>query len=106
MPRFDPVLWMENHVEAVEEVLAKITAFNLFLQVLIGGCHHADIHLYRLRRSHRLKTMLIQSTQNLRLRLEAHITHFIQKEGSAVRLLQLADFDVRRAIQIRETVTE
>ncbi len=58
------------------------------------------------RRAHRLKALLVERAQHLGLGLQRHVAHFIQKQRSAVGLLQLADFVIERAGQAALAVAE
>src|SRR4051812_41670721 len=95
-----------NDIETIKKIFAKIAALDFFFQVLIGSCNYAGVYLNRLRRSNGLKTVLIQSSQNLRLRFEAHVAHFVQKEGTTMSLLQFSDFMIRSAIRMLEPVAK
>ena len=81
-----------NHVQPVKQIFAKISALDFFFQILVGGRHHANIHLNGCLGAHRLEALLLQRPQNFGLGLQAHVAHFVQKERPAVGLLQLAGF--------------
>ena len=86
-----------NHVEAVEQVLAEIAALDLLFQILVGGGHHAHVHLHGFGRAHRLEALLFERAQHLGLGAQAHVADFVQKQRAAVGLLELADLVFVRA---------
>jgi len=52
--------------------------------VLVGGRHHAHVHLHGFGRAHRLEALLFQHAQHLGLGAQAHVAHFVQEERAAV----------------------
>ena len=86
-----------NHIETVKQVLAEITPGDFFFQILVRGRDDAGINRDRLISSYRREALFIQGAQHLRLRLEAHIPHFVEKKRPAVRLLKFAFFIAGRA---------
>src|SRR5256885_2248927 len=61
-----------NHVESIEEVLAKGAASDFLLEILIRGGQDANVDGHRLARADRLKALLFKYTQDFRLRAQAH----------------------------------
>ena len=86
-----------NHVEPIEQVLAKVAPPDLLFQVLIRRRDHPHVHLHGLARPDRLETLFLQSPQHLGLRVEAHVADLIKEERAAVGLLKLADLVLSRA---------
>src|SRR5258708_5960253 len=73
------------------EILAEGAALDLRLEVLVGRGNHADVDLDRARRSETLDLPFLQHPEDFGLRLRAHIADFVEEDGAAVRLLELAD---------------
>ena len=80
----------DDDAQAVVEVLAEIAFGNLRRKVLVGRGEHADIHFDVLVAAHAGEFLLLQDTQHLGLGGQAHIADFVQEEGAAVRLFELA----------------
>jgi hypothetical protein len=81
-----------NHVQPVEEVLAKVAARDLLFQVFIGRGDHPHIDLHRTGRANRREAAFIQRAQHFGLHLEAHVADFIEEERAAVGALEGAAF--------------
>src|SRR5687767_10496729 len=79
------------------QVLSKCPAVDLLFQILVRRRENADVHLDRPRRPQPLDFTLLEDAQHLRLRLRAHVADFVEKDGSAVGLLELADLLLGRA---------
>ena len=79
-----------NHVQAVEKVLAKISAGNFFFQVFVGRGDHAGVDGNGLVAAHGSEVLFFERAQNLRLRLQAHVADFVEEERSAVGLQEFA----------------
>ena len=86
-----------DYVQAIEQVFAEIAALDLFVQVLIGGRHHAHVHLHRRPGAHRLEALLLQCAQHFGLRAQAHVADFVQENRSAIGFLKFADLGFVRA---------
>ena len=86
-----------NHVEPIEQILAKTTGLDLMLQALIGGRDDAHIHSHGHGCADRLETLFFENAQHLGLRLEGHVADFIQKQCSAISQLELSFLGVRGA---------
>ena len=95
-----------NHVQPVEQILAKIAALDLLLQILVGGRDHAHVHLHELGRAHRLEALLVERAQHLGLRPQAHVADLVQEQRAAVGLLELADLVLVRAGEAALAVAE
>src|SRR5271169_3437813 len=81
-----------NHVKPVEEVFAEIALGDFVFKVFIRRGDHARIRRDGLLLPDRNEAALVEGAQDFRLRLEAHVTDFIQEQGTAVGLLKLALF--------------
>ena len=81
-----------DYVEAVEQVFAKVSAFNLLVEILVGGGDDTNVHLDRFGGADGLEALFVERTQHFCLSLKAHVGDFVEKQGAAVGLLELADF--------------
>ncbi len=86
-----------DHVEPVEQVLAKVAAFDFVFEILVRGGHDADIHLDRFGRTHRLQTLFFQRAQDFGLRLERHVADLVEEQSAAVGPLELTDLVLQHA---------
>lgn len=77
-------------VQPIVEIFAEPALANLGDQVLIGGRDEAHIHLLRLTRPDRLDLALLDGAQQLDLYVERKIADFVEKEGAAVGIDELA----------------
>src|SRR5580765_2692414 len=79
-----------NHVEPVKQIFAEVAARDLFFQILVGRGNHANVDGDGLIAAHRRKALLVESAQDLRLRLQAHVADFIEEKRSPMSPLELA----------------
>src|SRR5215472_10382839 len=79
-----------DHVQPVEQVLAKVALRNLFFQVLVGRGDHARVYRDWIVASYRRKALLIERAQDLGLGFQAHVAYFVEKQRASVRFLKLA----------------
>ncbi len=77
-----------NHIEPVEEVFAEVALGDLFFEILVGGGDEAHIDAQGLRAADGRKQLVVERAENLGLRLQAHVAHFVEEERSAVGALQ------------------
>ena len=82
--------YKRDHVQSVKKIFAEVSLGNFFLQILVGGSNHAHIHGDWVVASDRNEALLLQRAQDFRLRLQAHVADFIQKQGSSIGFLKLA----------------
>ena len=95
-----------NHVQTVKKILTEVPLGDFFLQVFVGRSNHAHVDGDGVVASHRNKSLLFQGTQYFGLRLQTHVSDFIQKQGSAISLLKLAFFVRRRPRKRRFAMPE
>src|SRR6266849_230890 len=81
-----------DHVETVEEILAKGAARNLLIEILIGCGDDAHVHAQSFVGPDTLEALLLEDAQYFRLRAQAHIADFIQEERSTVGFLKFPCF--------------
>ncbi len=79
-----------EHLEPVEQILAKIPALHRLLQIAVGGRNHADVGLLRPRAAEPLELALLQDPQKLGLGRRAHLADFVQEQHAAGCQLDLA----------------
>ncbi len=77
-------------VQPIVEIFAEPALANLGDKVLICGRDEAHIHLLRLTRPDRLDLALLDGAQQLDLYVERKIADFVEKEGAAVGIDELA----------------
>src|SRR5947209_587362 len=81
-----------NHVQAIEQVLAKQPVFHLALQRFIGGGQHTHIYRNVALSAQARELAILQHVQQLGLQRRMHFADFIQKNTSIVGLLELPEF--------------
>src|SRR5260370_1926278 len=79
-----------NDFDAVVEVFAESAPGKFLLQVLVGGGQNADIHWDGGAAAHTFHHALLQNAQDLGLGGEAEVANFVQEQGSAIGVLELA----------------
>src|ERR1700722_3641543 len=79
-----------NDVEAIEEIFAKISFGNLLFQIFISRGYDSHVYGNGIVTSHGDEALLFERAQNFRLRLQAHVADFIQKQRSAIGSVKLA----------------
>ncbi|MGB2906107.1 MAG: hypothetical protein WBB73_03345 [Candidatus Aminicenantaceae bacterium] len=84
-----------NYIQPEVQILAKIPVFDLFFQVLVGGGYDPHIHLIDPAGTHLLDLALLQDTEDLCLRLEAHVANLVQENGPVVRQFEFAGLLLR-----------
>src|SRR5258705_7788679 len=77
-----------DDVEAIEEVFSKLTFAYRFDDVLIGGCDHSHVDLHVLTSANPTNHFLLQSAQQLRLKLGLERLYFVKKQRASVRRLK------------------
>src|ERR1700722_2994825 len=81
-----------NHVEAVEKIFAKISAGDFVFEIFVGGGDYADIDGGQFFAADRGEALFFERAQNLGLRLQAHVSDFVEKERASAGLLEFAFF--------------
>jgi hypothetical protein len=72
-----------NYVQAIVEVLAKLTGLNAFIQFAIGRCYDANIDALALRSANRPNLPILKYTQEFALQAEAHVSDLVEKDRPA-----------------------
>lgn len=86
-----------DHVQPVIEIVAEGALLHHGRQVLVGGRHHADVHLDLLAAAHTLELPFLQNAQQLDLQVRRQLGDFVQKKRAAVGLLKTAPAHGHRA---------
>ena len=79
-----------DHVQPVEEILAKRSVGDHPREIRVRGGDDADVDLDRVRVADALELALLQHAQQLRLQRRAHRPDFVEEERALVRLLEPA----------------
>ena len=79
-----------NHVEAVVQVLAELTAGHQLMQIAVRGGDDAHVDLHRFLAPDRTDVIFLQNAQQLDLKPHGHVADFIQQQRSALRGLKQA----------------
>src|SRR5580698_7664385 len=95
-----------DYVEAVEKIFTKIALGDFIFEIFVGGGDDADIDGDGIVTAYRNEALLLESAQNLGLRLEAHVADFVEEERAAIGSLKLALFVGRGAGKRRLAVSE
>ena len=102
-----------NDAQPVEQVLAELALGDALGKVAVRRRDDADVRVPRgAVRADRLDFSRLQEAEEERLHAQAHLAHFVEKEGPAVRELQLARlvairpgeaaFDVAEELRLEE----
>ena len=89
-----------DHVETVEQVLAKTPGLHFGRQVLVRGADDAHVHRFFLRVAERPHAPLLNRAQQLGLHGQWQIADFVKKQSAATRGLEEA-FTVLRGAGVR-----
>src|SRR5258708_5729504 len=100
--------WQINgdYVQPVEQVFTEPAFAHQHLQIDIGGGDHADVNLDLLHAAEVHELLVLQDTQDFRLRFQAHGADFVEEDGAAVGDLEQAflgrDRAGERALDVSE----
>ena len=86
-----------NDAQAVHEIRAKASGLDLAPQRPVRGRDDADVHLDRVTLSDPRDLVGLEHAQHLRLEIERHLGHLVQKERAAVGQAELAGHVAHRA---------
>ena len=73
-----------DHVQAVEQVLAKQARSHLAFEVPVGGRYDAHVHRFTDCAADGAHSAFLQGAQQLHLHRQRHVADFIQKEGATL----------------------
>src|SRR3954452_17531420 len=80
-----------KHVQSVVKIRSELPFLNHLLQILICCCDDPHIHMNRMAATQSLELLLLESTQELRLKFKREVPDFVEKQRSAVRSLKPSD---------------
>ena len=80
-----------KHIQSIEQVFAKRPAFHHLGKVPVRGSDDPDIDGDRVISSHTFDLLLLQDSQELGLQVKGDIPYLIEKNGPALRVLELPD---------------
>ena len=80
-----------EYIQSVVEILAKLAALHHVDHVAVGGGDQADVHLDRATRADGIDLALLDGAEELDLHVERQFGDFVEEEGAAVGLLELAE---------------
>ena len=86
-----------KHKNPVIQILAKRPLPHLLFQIAMRRHNHPHIHMNRLIPAHALYLALLQHPQQLRLHRNRHVANLVEKQRSAVSLLEFSDVPSRRS---------
>src|SRR6476646_5506113 len=89
-----------NHVKAIKQVFTEVAFGNLLFQILVCRSYQTHINAQGLTATDRREELIVERTQHLRLRLEAHIADLVEKQRTAIGTLQGSTL-LRRAPRLR-----
>jgi len=97
----DPLAQRRNdvreHVEAIEQILAKGLVADGVLEVAVGGRDDADVNLDRLRAPQAFEDALLKRAEQLGLDFHRQITDLVEEERGLVGGFEPADLPAERA---------
>src|SRR5262245_46683900 len=76
-----------NDVQAVQEVLAETPGSGFGTHVTIQCAHDADVYFATERLTHTTNFLLLEHSEQLRLRASREVGDLVQEQGAAVGLL-------------------
>src|SRR5438309_1865807 len=74
------------------KIIAKTARADQFFQVLVGGCHHADIYADFLISTQAVIRYAVKNAQQLYLDFGIKVTNFIQEKSAAIGHFKVAAF--------------
>ena len=76
----------DDDSQPIKEVFPKTALRDLLVQILVGRRDHPNIDLQWLSGADRFDFAILQCPKDLGLRLEAHVSDFIEEDGPAIGL--------------------
>jgi hypothetical protein len=93
-------------IQSIEKIASKYSSFDHCTQVGISGGNETNVGANRDISSDSFKLLILQDTQNFRLRQRSHGADFVEEQCAAVALFKLADPLSFRSRQRSLLVTE
>src|SRR6266850_8459732 len=100
--------WQVNRksVQPIIQIFAELTVPNHLLQVLVGRSNDANIDSSGTRAANGLKFTLLENAEQLGLKLQWHVSNFIEEQSAAIRQREPADMRIDRASKGSAFVSE
>jgi hypothetical protein len=95
-----------EHLEPIEQILAKVSALHGLSQVAVGRRNDADIGFQQPRAPQPLELALLQDAQELGLRRQTHLADFVQEQHAACRQFDLSRLGLLRTRERAAFVAE
>ena len=86
-----------DHVQAVEQVVAKLARLDLLFQILVRRRHHAHIGLHFPRPADPAITIVFQHAQEFGLQRRRHLGNLVNEQRAALGHLEQPRLGVYRA---------
>src|SRR4029077_16285897 len=83
-----------KNIQAVIQIFAEFAVANHLLQVLVGCSNHANIDSRCTRAAHGLKLALLEHAEQLGLKLQWHVSHFLEEQRPTIRQRKAADMRI------------
>ena len=95
-----------HHVEAVEEVVAKLAAGDGILQDLVGGGDDANVHLNGARPAETHEVPFFEHAEELGLHAERHVADFVEEERARAGFFEQTFFAAARVGESARLIAE
>src|SRR5258705_12609816 len=79
-----------EHVQAIVKITPELSLRHHLFQIAISRRHQSYVNAFGPRTTHPLVHALLQGAQEFGLQFKRHITHFVEKQSTAVRQLKPA----------------
>src|ERR1051326_2413196 len=79
-----------DDAETEKQVATESTSFGLGCEIAVGRGHDAHVDLDWRRSTHALEFLLLEYSQQLRLKIEPHLRDLVEQQGAAVRAFECA----------------
>ena len=86
-----------HDVQSIEQVFAKCAVLHRLDQVTVRGRQDADIDANRFGAAHSVDLALLNGAEQFGLQTSIHFGNFVEEQGSAIGLFELADPSGNRA---------
>src|SRR5581483_583725 len=93
-------------VQPVKKVFSKIAGSNPTFQIAVSGSHDAHVDMKSLTTAETFEAAFLQETQHFGLCIQVHVADFVEKEGPAMSLLELAQASFFRSCKGSSFVAE
>src|SRR5207302_5149473 len=80
-----------ENMQPIKKIAAECAVLDHSGKIAVCGGHHPHVHVARTRAAEAFKLLLLQNTQEFRLKFQRDIGNFVEEEGSFVRQLESAE---------------